>query len=383
MTVLLGMAALSVDASFMYDTRNRLYAAADAAAKLGAAEVLRDSSISQTDLETFAHQQVTAHGLTPGTCGSTTVGISAVCVNHPPLNGPFAGQASYVEVLVSQTTSTFFGHVLGFASMVPGARAVAGSSSPTACLITTGTPGSVPVSLQIGNSQLVLNGCGVSDSGDLAGTNPNAAITGNPLPSVGTVGTCSGTCGGMGSLTQHTATPVDPLAGLALPSVGGACIPGNTPTLNPGCYSSISSAVTTLTTGIYKITGPVDIGNLTGNGVLLFLTGAGRLTANNNKELHLTAMTASPPYTGIAIFQDPSDSLNFATGNSFLLDVSGAIYMPGTDVDFPNGLTFVDSGCSLFIAKSLNIRNGSGNFGNGNCASAFGGASFLSFAVAE
>ena len=120
---------------------------------------------------------------------------------------------------------------------------------------------------------------------------------------------------------------------------------------------------------------------MTGTNVLLYLVGAGQLTASNNKELHLTAQT-SGPYTGIAIFQDPSDSLNFSTGNSFTLDVSGAIYMPGTDVDFPNGLTFIDSGCSLFIAKSLNIRNGSGNFSNGGCTG-YGGAAFLSFAISE
>ena len=43
MTVLLGIAALSIDISFMYDKRNRLHAAADAAAKSGAFEVRRDS----------------------------------------------------------------------------------------------------------------------------------------------------------------------------------------------------------------------------------------------------------------------------------------------------------------------------------------------------
>ncbi len=41
MTVLLGFAALSIDASFMYDRRNQLYAAADAAAKSVAAELHR------------------------------------------------------------------------------------------------------------------------------------------------------------------------------------------------------------------------------------------------------------------------------------------------------------------------------------------------------
>ena len=84
MAVLLGIAALSLDISFMYDKRNRLYAAADAAAKSGAFEVRRDESISQTDLEAFANQQVSAHGFNPA-------GTTSVVVHHPPINGAFTG----------------------------------------------------------------------------------------------------------------------------------------------------------------------------------------------------------------------------------------------------------------------------------------------------
>ena len=41
MVAFLGITALSIDASYLYSQRNRLYAAADAAAKTGAIEVKR------------------------------------------------------------------------------------------------------------------------------------------------------------------------------------------------------------------------------------------------------------------------------------------------------------------------------------------------------
>src|SRR5438552_15089454 len=103
LVMLLGVAALSIDASFMYDKRNKLYAAADAAAKSAAAEVHRNPGVSTTDLRTFANHEVSALGLDPGV--STTVTI-----NHPPANGPFTCAASpttcsnYVEAIVSALT---------------------------------------------------------------------------------------------------------------------------------------------------------------------------------------------------------------------------------------------------------------------------------------
>ena len=72
---------------------------------------------------------------------------------------------------------------------------------------------------------------------------------------------------------------------------------------------------------------------------MIYLTGAGQITSGNNNALHLSAPT-SGPYTGIAIFQDPSDTQNFDVKNTFTLDVTGAIYMPGADVDIKNHLSF-------------------------------------------
>ena len=98
--------------------------------------------------------------------------------------------------------------------------------------------------------------------------------------------------------------------------------------------------------------------------------------------LHLSAPT-SGPYEGIAIFQDPSDTANFDVKNAFTFDVTGAIYMPGADVDIKNHLNFTNTTCTLFIAHSLNIKNGNGNMTNAGCASTFGGAEFLSVSIAE
>jgi hypothetical protein len=140
--------------------------------------------------------------------------------------------------------------------------------------------------------------------------------------------------------------------------------------------------VTRLNPGIYYVTGNVTIGNLTGTGVMIYLSGSGQITSSNNNELHLSAPTTGP-YTGIAIFQDPGDSQNFGVKNNFTLDVSGAIYMPGADVDINNHLQFTNTNCTLFIAHSLNIRNGNGFMSNVGCAATFSGAAFLSVSIAE
>jgi hypothetical protein len=375
MVALLAIAALALDVSYMFDKRNRLHAAADAAAKSAAIEVFRNPSAAQADLEAFADQQVAAHGFSPSRLGGTT----SVVINHGPASGPFAGNANYVEAIVSENTSTFFAKIIGWSAMTPSATAVAGTGNPANCLITM-------QDLSIGNSVIDTNGCSVAVGGNLGGTNPNAEVTGTPVPSVAVTGTCSGTCGAMGTLTTGAPPPTDPLAGLAAPLPTGvncpAGAPGTAATLSPGCYTSIASTVTTLNAGIYYITGPVDIDSLTGNNVMLYLTGAGQLTAQNNKSLTITAPSTGA-YKGIAIFQDPSDTNDIDIKNNFTLTVTGALYFPGTNITIKNSLLIANTTCTVFIAKSLNVFNGSGNFTNSGCAGLYGGAAYLTVTIAQ
>jgi Flp pilus assembly protein TadG len=372
MIALMGIMAFTLDASFMFEKRNRLHAAADAAAKSAAIEVDRNPSVALTSLQNFADEQVSAHGFVSTRLGGTT----SVVVNHPPTTGDFAGNAAYVQVIASEGTSTFFAKITGWMNMTPTASAIAGAGNPTTCMI-------IQEDLSIGNTFLNLNGCGVEVGGNLYGNNPNSTIGGTPTPPVGVTGTCSGTCGAMGSLTTGVPPPDDPFAGLAAPSMPTSpCVLGTAATLSPGCYTGMADTVTTLSAGEYYVTGPIEIGNLSGTGVLIYLTGSGQLTAQNNRAIHLTAPTTGT-YAGIAIFQDVSDTLNFEVGQNFTIDVTGAIYMPGTDVNFQNSLMFTTTGCTLFIAKSLFIRNGNGLVSNSGCASTFGTAGFLVASIAR
>jgi hypothetical protein len=373
MVALLSIAALALDASFMYDKRNRLHAAADAAAKSAAIEAFRNTTVSQGSLEAFADQQVATHGFSPARLGGTTT----VVINHPPsaAAGALAGNPNFVEAIVSEETDTFFAKIIGWTRLTPGARAVAGTGNPANCLITM-------QNLDIGNSEIDTNGCSVAVGGNLGGTNPNAEITGTPVPTVAVTGTCSGTCGAMGTLTTGTPPPTDPLAGMAAPSNPGGCVAGTAATLTAGCYTSIASTVTTLNAGIYYITGQVDVGNLTGSNVMLFLAPGAQLTAQNNKSLTLTA-PSSGTFKGVAIFQDRTNTNDIDIKNNFTLTVTGAVYFPGADITIKNSLLIANTTCTLFISKSLNVFNGSGNFTNSGCASLYGGAAYLTVTIAQ
>ena len=138
--------------------------------------------------------------------------------------------------------------------------------------------------------------------------------------------------------------------------------------------------MTALKAGVYYVTGPVTATNLTGTGVMIYLTGGGNITIGNNNGLHLSAPT-SGTYTGIAIFQDPSDPETFDMRQQLTLDVKGAIYMPGSDVEINNRLSS-QTNCTLFIARSLESQR-QWPLTNAGCAATFGGAAFLSVSIAE
>ena len=405
MTVLLGIAAMSIDASYMYDKRNLMYAAADAAAKSGAIEVHRNPTVAQGSLEVFADRQVTAHGFTPIRSGGTT----DVVVNHPPLSGPFTGLADYVEVIVSESTDTFFGKVIGFTSMNPGARAVAGAGSASECIVTLAPPTYAPPapveSMDLGNAAINMPGCSLAIDGDL-NIGSQGSITAN---STGVTGGCSGNGGGGGcaavtNMILGAPPMVDPLAALVAPTNPGGCVPAiNQAVLNPGCYTTIqvtnpSVPILTFNPGQYYVTGPILISQtgvfVNGSGVFFYLAGtygthddctdlvttAGCFNIGHNATWNLSAQT-SGPYTGILFFQDRANQLNAQfDGNNPLYNLSGMMYFPAADVSFRNGMTATND-CMLFVVWTLHIDNGQGAFTN--VCSAFGGSPLKTVSVAE
>jgi hypothetical protein len=328
-----------------------------------------------------------------------TTGTRVEAYRPPRPPSPFSTNNNYVEVVVSQPSAgTFFSRALGWNSLSPGARAVAGTGSPSSCVTVNGN-------LTFGNFQFILDGCGLDVGGYLQPTNPTAAIwdlshNANTVP-VSITETCNPinpaqNCSNMGNYKEHAGKPFDSLgARLTAPPTPLSCGPSGTgPSIGPGCYTNISAAVTTLQPGDYYITGTVNIDNLRGDDVFLYLTGLGKFqVTGQNKVLHLTAHTGSTnPYQGVVIWQDVSDTNPFtcpscpgggSLTNSFTLDFNGAIYMPGVDQTFGNAFIVAPSTCSIFVANNLTIINGSGSFTNTGCGGLYSNAAFLSVTVAE
>lgn len=368
MTVLLGVVALAIDGSNGYTERTRMAAAADAAAKSAAYQL----KYGYGDLQAFANREAVMHGFTPGV-------DATVSVYSPPswlATSPFYNRAGFVEVVITGNRQTYFGNILGFGNIAPLARAVAGASQPASCLITM-------QNLTFGNTEFTMNGCGASVGGNLAGTNPNAEVTGTPVPPVSVTGTCTGYCGSMGVLATSQPAPIDPFAGLASPTVAAACVPATVNPLPPGCYTTIPGTITQLTGGgTYKVTGLIDItSSLTGSNMLLYLTSTASINGGNNGTLALSANN-TVPYAGIAIYGDPGSQIN--AGNAFELNVTGAVYMPGSDLVFNNHLQIDNTNCTLFIVRSLDIDNGNSQILNtSGCAGSFSNAAYLGTAISE
>jgi hypothetical protein len=129
-----------------------------------------------------------------------------------------------------------------------------------------------------------------------------------------------------------------------------------------------------------------------GTGVMFYFAGtaptgpctvtatAGCIDMANSATFNLTAQT-SGPYEGILMFQARENHLNASfSGNNPSYNLSGAMYFPGADVDFRNGLGATND-CTLFVARSVDIDNGNGSFSN-TCA-AYGGSPILTIAITE
>src|SRR5262245_6705986 len=82
LTGVLGIAALSIDAAFMYDKRNRLHAAADDVAKSLAIEGRRQAgALTQGAMNAFADDQAASHGFVSTRLGGPTTVTARRCTD--------------------------------------------------------------------------------------------------------------------------------------------------------------------------------------------------------------------------------------------------------------------------------------------------------------
>jgi len=127
MALILGLCGLAVDVGLLYTARRSMQTAADAAAVAGATALRSAQTVSSA-----ARAAATLNGFTNGSNDTT------VAVNNPPASGTYSGNASYVEVVVTQPQPTYFLRALGYNTVSVSSRAVSGAiSGPPACTLST------------------------------------------------------------------------------------------------------------------------------------------------------------------------------------------------------------------------------------------------------
>lgn len=353
--MLLGFAALAADVGSLFYSKREMQTAADAAAIAGASELSYQNSGDTGDVTAAAEEDASQNGFTSG-----------VTVNSPPLYGPNAGNAAYVEVIISQAeTSPFLGY-WGWSPMTVTARAVATNSPGQGCVYTLGT-NSTDISIT-GNADISAPKCGIIDDS----TNGCAIdLTGNITLNAASIGVAGNTCE-TGNITV-TPTPVtgivpsgNPLDYLPTPTVPPGCTTAinlsgnNSATFSQGCYTELEAtgnSVLTLEPGTYIIDGPIEItGNasVTGTGVTLILLGSssGSNGITGNVTLDLTAPT-SGTYDGILIYQPASNQEPFSLVGNSSSTLEGIIDAPGAAVSMTG-----NSGSTIytdFVVSTLTL----------------------------
>ncbi len=371
--VLLGMASLGTEATFLIYMRRQMQAAADSAA-LSAAEALAKGYTSEISVE--ADAVAASLGFTAGVSNVT------VTVNHPPLSGTHIGNANAVEVIVAKPQSLPIASFFTSTAFKVSARAVAleMSGSGNFCVLALGTAAATGVSISNGAS-VSLNNCGLADNA------PGAAalsVTGGAslnAQSVWVSGQTQVNNGGSitasGGLNVNQSAIADPYADVAMPASSGcnhnSLVLGwadDVQQLSPGTYcnglSIGNGASVSLSAGIYYIeSGSFTVGGgstVTGSGVTIVLTKntSNYATVNiaNDAYVRLSSPTTGT-MSGILFFGDRNAPITttstFAGGSGD--DLTGAIYLPSQILSYSNGASPC-GGCAQIIAWQIQFSGG-------------------------
>lgn len=349
MAVLLGFLALAVDVGLLFHARRTIQTAADSGAIAGAEE------INYGDVTAASQDDAARNGVMNGLQGAV------VTVNNPPVNGPFAGKAAYVEVIASQPQPTYFMNAFGRNSVSVVGRAVA-TMAPTQNCIYTLNPTGIDFSIS-GGADVQTQGCGILDE---SSSSSALRASGGATLSAASIGVVGGySRWGGASITPNPTTGInpssDPLAYLLPPSFSqSSCLPnpylgnGRTATLGSGgttCYNGLSiggGSTVTLNPGMYVINGLFIVDNgasLAGSGVTFYLPQGASVSIGGGAVLRIAAPT-SGTFNGILFYEDRNDTqaASIMGGSNSILE--GILY-------FPHAALTLNGGSSVQVYASI------------------------------
>jgi hypothetical protein len=357
LSVLIGVAAISLDGGMATTERRHAQATADAAALSAAADLFANYQTNNGhDTNGSALASALATAAANGYSNNGTQSVVTVRVSpQPPLQGdPTITDASgnlkagYAEVTVQFNQPRFFSAIWGQGTLPITARAVARGTwtvfNTGVLLLDPGGKGALTAS---GNGNLMVTGAPVilnSNNGSAAIVNGNGNITAPAFDFAGSPGFATSGGGQLNGPISSGVTPSgDPLAVIPPPNpsslplqTGGKISSSTSVTLNPGLYVGglqISGQGTvTMLPGIYYMAGGgfslTGQASLVGNGVMIY-----NAPANPSDVINISgqgSVTLSPMttgiYQGISIFQDRNSTAALSISGNGSMNITGTFY---------------------------------------------------------
>jgi Flp pilus assembly protein TadG len=361
---LIGIAGLAIDGSRAFSDRRQAQNAADTAALAAALAYVRTPD---DDWTAVGFARADSNGYDDN---ETT---NFVDVYHPPVDGPYAGNAEYVQVIITSHLDTLFGRVVGIDQITNTVEAVAKATPPVATEMLFGeaivslAPSECKAFKYQGNANTTVIGGGLfvnSSCPDSAFFN-NSGSASMTAPSLNSVGGVTYKPGSLNIPTINTGAPSVPYPprDMVLPNIvcsGNATKSGNT--LSPGNWTGTfpPSGVDNLESGVYCVNGDFRMNahdSLSGNGVVISME-SGEVRWNGGATINLHAPDTGP-YQGLLLYMPMTNSSGITINGDSASSFTGTILAPASPIDILGSGSSDGLHCQV-IGYTVNISGTSG-----------------------
>ncbi|MDO8752528.1 MAG: pilus assembly protein TadG-related protein [Anaerolineales bacterium] len=339
---LIGITALAVDGGNAYVEKRRAQNAADASALGGALARIKGYSWVQESYNIAESNGFDNNGET-----------NAVQVFSPPATGEYAGDVEYIQVVITNHVSTYFGSVIGIGQVTVTGEAISRTKTPEIKEI---LDGSALISLAPtsdcnneksfwvhGSATLEISGGGIF----INSNNPNCAFLQNGSGSIRIEDGEISVVGGASISQPQLLTPYPPKTNgipisypppFFMPKVScgkEATISEDGTTISSGSYGSEDfppEGVEFMESGVYCLDGDfiMNGGSLEGGGVLILMDG-GRIKWGGGSTINLSARQ-SGDLAGLLIYAPIENKNVMVIKSNAESSLKGTILMPGAEI---------------------------------------------------
>lgn len=375
---LVALTALAVDGGNVYAERRRAQNAADTTVLDSALAKVRGQNLYTEGLARAASNHYVD---SDPAAGQSTPDVN-VEIYNPPISGPYAGNAEYIQAIITARVSTYFGRVIGITQVTNKVEAVARAKPPVFSPMFAGnaivglSPEECKAIVYQGNANTTITGGGIYVNSNCSGGGNQAAFFNNSssaqltAPCLQAVGGIQYEPGAINIPPGCIISGAPPLPPPIYPNPtcsGPAVQNGNT--LSPGNYSGTfpPSGVTQLQSGIYCITSGnfrLNAGDeLNGSGVVIRVDN-GDVRWNGGATVNLSAPTTGP-FAGLLLYLPEGNNNEVQINGNSSSTFTGTILAPSSPVaiDGTGGVTGLNS---QVIGYTVNLTGSTSTFINYN-----------------